>query len=133
MKHSSFFVEVTPIRINSSENRSSCVKQRMTGIDWLNLFTNPESLITFFSTNHLLDRFLWTLLWLDRRVDLSVRSIESSYADQVCFWSAAKKYNSRYIKVKVEHYLLFMFSPPKISWTIWGIKYIFYSYFLFSI
>jgi hypothetical protein len=31
---------------------------------------------------------------------------------------------ARYIKVKVEHYLLFMFSPPKISYTIWGIKYI---------
>ncbi len=23
--------------------------------------------------------------------------------------------NARYIKVKVEHYMLFMFSPPKIS------------------
>ncbi len=32
---------------------------------------------------------------------------------------------SRYIKVKVEHYWLFMFSPPKISWAIRGIKYIF--------
>jgi hypothetical protein len=31
---------------------------------------------------------------------------------------------SRYIKVKVEHYLLFMFSPPKISWVVSGIKYI---------
>jgi hypothetical protein len=30
----------------------------------------------------------------------------------------------RYIKVKVEHYLLFMFSPPKISWVVLGIKYI---------
>jgi hypothetical protein len=30
----------------------------------------------------------------------------------------------RYIKVKVEHYLLFMFSPPKISWVVSGIKYI---------
>jgi len=27
-------------------------------------------------------------------------------------------------KVKVEHYLLFMFSLPKISWVVWGIKYI---------
>ncbi len=27
-------------------------------------------------------------------------------------------------KVKVKHYLLFMFSPPKISWVILGIKYI---------
>jgi hypothetical protein len=31
-------------------------------------------------------------------------------------------YNARYIKVKVEHYLLFMFNPPKISWVILGIK-----------
>ncbi len=31
---------------------------------------------------------------------------------------------ARYIKVKVEHYLLFMFSPPKISWVVSGIKYI---------
>ncbi len=31
---------------------------------------------------------------------------------------------TRYIKVKVEHYLLFMFSPPKISWVVSGIKYI---------
>ncbi len=31
---------------------------------------------------------------------------------------------ARYIKVKVEHYLLFMFSPPKISWLVSGIKYI---------
>jgi hypothetical protein len=30
----------------------------------------------------------------------------------------------RYIKVKVEHYLLFMFSPPKMSWVVSGIKYI---------
>ncbi len=30
----------------------------------------------------------------------------------------------RYIKVKVENYLLFMFSPPKISWVISVIKYI---------
>jgi hypothetical protein len=30
----------------------------------------------------------------------------------------------RYIKVKVEHYLLFMFSHPKISWVVSGIKYI---------
>ncbi len=31
----------------------------------------------------------------------------------------------RCIKVKVEHYLFFfIFSPPKISYTIWGIKYI---------
>ncbi len=31
---------------------------------------------------------------------------------------------SRYIKVKVENYLLFMFSPPKISWVVSGTKYI---------
>ncbi len=31
---------------------------------------------------------------------------------------------SRYIKVKVEHYLLFKFSPPKISCVVSGIKYI---------
>jgi hypothetical protein len=30
--------------------------------------------------------------------------------------------NPRYIKAKVEHYLLFMFSPPKISWVISIIK-----------
>ncbi len=30
----------------------------------------------------------------------------------------------RFIKVKVEHYLLFMVSPPKISFTVRGIKYI---------
>ncbi len=30
--------------------------------------------------------------------------------------------HSRYIKLKVEHYSLFMFSPPKISWVISGIK-----------
>jgi hypothetical protein len=34
--------------------------------------------------------------------------------------------SARYIKVKVEHYLVFMFSPPKITWAVWGIKYIFY-------
>ena len=27
-----------------------------------------------------------------------------------------------YIEVKVGQYLLFMFSPPKISWTVYGIK-----------
>jgi hypothetical protein len=32
--------------------------------------------------------------------------------------------NTRYIKVKVEYYLMFMFSPPKISWVVSGIKYI---------
>ncbi len=31
---------------------------------------------------------------------------------------------SRYIKVKVEHYVLFMFSLPKISYVASGIKYI---------
>jgi hypothetical protein len=31
-------------------------------------------------------------------------------------------FRSRYIKVKVEHYLLFMFSPPKISWVVWKMK-----------
>ncbi len=31
---------------------------------------------------------------------------------------------ARYIKVMVEHYLLFMFSPPKISWVVSGINYI---------
>jgi hypothetical protein len=35
------------------------------------------------------------------------------------FWSNLKSFKqqqkTRYIKVKVEHYLLFMFSPPKIS------------------
>ncbi len=30
----------------------------------------------------------------------------------------------RYLKVKVEHYLLFMLSPPKISLVVSGIKYI---------
>jgi hypothetical protein len=30
----------------------------------------------------------------------------------------------KYIKVKVEHYLLFVFSPPKISKTVRGIKHI---------
>ncbi len=38
-------------------------------------------------------------------------------------WSSTT-FVPRYIKVKVEHYLLFMFSPPKISWVVWGIKYI---------
>ncbi len=33
-------------------------------------------------------------------------------------------FHARYIRVQVEHYLLFMFSPPKISQTIWWIKYI---------
>jgi hypothetical protein len=33
-------------------------------------------------------------------------------------------FKSRHIKVKVEHCLLFMFSPPKISWVILGIRYI---------
>jgi hypothetical protein len=42
-------------------------------------------------------------------------------------------FNARYIKVKVEHYLLFLYSPPKISWFVSGIKYIVYIYFLFSI
>jgi hypothetical protein len=32
--------------------------------------------------------------------------------------------HTRYIKVKVEHYLLFMFSPPKISLVVSGMKYI---------
>jgi hypothetical protein len=39
---------------------------------------------------------------------------------QVCSYFVIQ----RYIKVKVEHYLLFMFSPPKISWVVSGIKYI---------
>ncbi len=43
-----------------------------------------------------------------------------------CFQLLLKmKMRSRYIKLKVEHYRLFMFSPPKISWVIWGIKYIY--------
>ena len=33
-----------------------------------------------------------------------------------------KMWKSRYIEVKVAHYFVFMFSPPKISYTIWGIK-----------
>ncbi len=33
-------------------------------------------------------------------------------------------FSSRYIKVKVEQYLMFMFSPPKISWVVSEIKYI---------
>ncbi len=28
-------------------------------------------------------------------------------------WLFLRRHNPRYIKVKVEHYLLFMFSPPK--------------------
>ena len=39
-------------------------------------------------------------------------------------YTAAITIEARYIKVKVEHYLLFMCSPPKISQTILGIKYI---------
>ncbi len=35
-----------------------------------------------------------------------------------------KLQKSRYIKVKVEHYFLFMFNPPKISMVVSGIKYI---------
>ncbi len=37
--------------------------------------------------------------------------------------------HTRYIKIKVEHYLLFMFSPPKISLTVWGINYIYFHIF----
>ncbi len=33
-------------------------------------------------------------------------------------------FRPRYIKVKVEHYILLMFSPPKVSWVTLGIKYI---------
>ncbi len=54
----------------------------------------------------------------------------------MCSWGGLMKktlLKARYIKVMVEHYLLFMYSPPNISWAVWGIKYIFYSYFLFSI
>jgi hypothetical protein len=32
---------------------------------------------------------------------------------------------ARYIKIKVERYLLFMFRTPKISWVVSGIKYIY--------
>ncbi len=50
--------------------------------------------------------------------------IEKILLISVCFsicdndWRLMHELNSfrpRYIKVKVEHYLLFMFSPPKIS------------------
>ncbi len=40
------------------------------------------------------------------------------------WWNTKEKKYPRHIKVKVEHYLLFMFSPPKISWVVSGIKYI---------
>ncbi len=42
----------------------------------------------------------------------------------VMFERTKQQNNARYIKVKVEHYLLFMFSPPKISLTVWRIEYI---------
>ncbi len=34
----------------------------------------------------------------------------------------SRSQHPRYIRVKVEHYLLFTFSPPKISWAVSGIK-----------
>jgi len=41
---------------------------------------------------------------------------------------------ARYIEVKVEHYLLFMLSPTKISWTILEIKFFFevFVFYVFS-
>ncbi len=39
-------------------------------------------------------------------------------------YSIKSREEPRYIKVKVEHYLLYMFSPPKISWAVSGIIYI---------
>ncbi len=29
-------------------------------------------------------------------------------------------FDARYIKLKVEHYLLFMFTPSKISWAVFS-------------
>ncbi len=49
---------------------------------------------------------------------LKINYLCKHIADLTCCQKA------RYIKLKVEHYLLFMFSPPKISYTVWGIKYI---------
>ncbi len=34
-----------------------------------------------------------------------------------CIWWVSRMLTSRYIKIKVEHYLLFNCSPPKISWV----------------
>ncbi len=53
----------------------------------------------------------------------------SSFDNQLSllfFFEKRKRRNiqARNIKVKVQHYLLFMFSPPKINKTVRGIKYI---------
>ena len=49
--------------------------------------------------------------------DLMLKGSRSS-----CFVFLLWDMKWRYIEVEVEHYLLFMLSPPKISWTVKGIK-----------
>ncbi len=61
--------------------------------------------------------------------DLEVQDLVHGLLHFVCLLPFSSKhfdisysYHTRYIKVKVEHYLLF--SPPKISWVVSGINYI---------
>ncbi len=81
------------------------------------LLTFPMKAKNFSSSRHFLlstsflislmeqETFFW---WMPK-----VQIWKMSYILLILQRSSLKK--SRYIKVKVEHYLLFMFSPPKIS------------------
>ena len=49
-------------------------------------------------------------------------SIHYSFRFKCIFVISPLLYGWRYLELKVGHYLLFMFSPPKISSTVYGIK-----------
>jgi hypothetical protein len=81
----------------------------------------------------------WSIEWFAKKLNLLSRNFCFSFSFDTCLdwsirqliwnkftkWAYAERLGgTRYIKVKVEHYLFFMFSPPKISWTIWLTKYI---------
>ncbi len=82
----------------------------------------------FATTHHFkkitIGKNIYKILFLELCLYLYAFAKKYKYYSQqsmVLFWS-------RYVKVKVEHYLLFMFRPPKISWAVWEIKYIFLHY-----
>ncbi len=87
-------------------------------------------------TTTTLSHFYSCLTMLFSLVRKSPLPEQSFYFLNVLLGSAIKQivwFQTRYIKVKVEDYLLFMFSLSKISWVISGKNTFVYIYFLFSI
>ncbi len=64
--------------------------------------------------------------WSDENKQFIVKNVNHYNGCFIAFILSLlhRPFTPRYIKVKVEHNLLFMFSPPKLSWVISGIKYI---------